>query len=46
MDLTGSFCLSCRYIVSDCDSIDVMVDDHKFLDDTKEDAVAQAFKAG
>ncbi|CAB4306790.1 unnamed protein product [Prunus armeniaca] len=34
------------YIVSDCDSIDVMVDDHKFLDDTKEDAVAQAFKAG
>lgn len=34
------------YIVSDCDSIEVMVHDHKFLDDTKEDAVARTLKAG
>ncbi|KAJ0103629.1 hypothetical protein Patl1_04210 [Pistacia atlantica] len=34
------------YIVSDCDSIEVMVDDHKFLGDTNEDAVARTLKAG
>ncbi|XP_038680677.1 probable beta-D-xylosidase 5 [Tripterygium wilfordii] len=34
------------YIVADCDSIEVMVDDHKFLNDTKEDAVARVLKAG
>ncbi|XP_012072480.1 probable beta-D-xylosidase 5 [Jatropha curcas] len=34
------------YIVSDCDSIEVMVNDHKFLGDTKEDAVARTLKAG
>ncbi|KAL5774052.1 hypothetical protein ACOSP7_011609 [Xanthoceras sorbifolium] len=34
------------YIVSDCDSIEVMVDNHKFLGDTKEDAVARTLKAG
>ncbi|KAF2314665.1 hypothetical protein GH714_028370 [Hevea brasiliensis] len=34
------------YIVADCDSIQVMVDDHKYLSDTKEDAVAQTLKAG
>ncbi|KAJ6741054.1 SUGAR HYDROLASE-RELATED [Salix purpurea] len=34
------------YIVSDCDSLQVMVDDHKWLGDTKEDAVAQTLKAG
>ncbi|XP_015574947.2 probable beta-D-xylosidase 5 [Ricinus communis] len=34
------------YIVSDCDSIEVMVDNHKFLGDTNEDAVAQVLKAG
>ncbi|KAJ8761238.1 hypothetical protein K2173_001294 [Erythroxylum novogranatense] len=34
------------YIVADCDSIEVMVDDHKFLGDTNEEAVARAFKAG
>ncbi|KAJ0017072.1 hypothetical protein Pint_10025 [Pistacia integerrima] len=34
------------YIVSDCDSIDVMVNKHKFLGDTNEDAVAQTLKAG
>jgi beta-D-xylosidase 4 len=35
-----------RYIVSDCDSIKVIMDDHKWLGDTKEDAVAQVLKAG
>ncbi|KAI3410324.1 Fn3_like domain-containing protein [Psidium guajava] len=34
------------YIVSDCDSIEVMVDNHKFLSDTNEDAVARTLKAG
>ncbi|XP_021686167.2 probable beta-D-xylosidase 5 [Hevea brasiliensis] len=34
------------YIVSDCDSIEVMVDDQEFLSDTNEDAVAQTLKAG
>ncbi|KAJ8758836.1 hypothetical protein K2173_002615 [Erythroxylum novogranatense] len=34
------------YIVSDCDSIEVMVDGHKWLVDTGEDAVAQTLKAG
>ncbi|XP_038711090.1 probable beta-D-xylosidase 5 isoform X1 [Tripterygium wilfordii] len=34
------------YIVSDCDSIEVMHDDHKWLGDSKEDAVAQVLKAG
>ncbi|KAL5710987.1 xylan 1,4-beta-xylosidase [Ranunculus cassubicifolius] len=34
------------YIVADCDSVKVMVEDHKYLNDTPEDAVAQAFKAG
>ncbi|XP_037493295.1 probable beta-D-xylosidase 5 [Jatropha curcas] len=34
------------YIVSDCDSIQVMVERHKFLGDTKEDAVARTLKAG
>ncbi|OWM73048.1 hypothetical protein CDL15_Pgr001162 [Punica granatum] len=34
------------YIVSDCDSIQVMVDNHKYLQDTKEDAVARTLKAG
>lgn len=35
-----------RYIVSDCDSIEVMVDGHKWLGDTQEDAVSQVLKAG
>ncbi|PKI74331.1 hypothetical protein CRG98_005211, partial [Punica granatum] len=30
----------------DCDSIQVMVDNHKYLQDTKEDAVARTLKAG
>ncbi|KAJ7968896.1 Beta-D-xylosidase [Quillaja saponaria] len=34
------------YIVSDCDSIEVLVDNHKWLGDSKEDAVAQTLKAG
>ncbi|XP_023517807.1 probable beta-D-xylosidase 5 [Cucurbita pepo subsp. pepo] len=34
------------YIVSDCDSIEVMVDHQHFLQDTNEDAVAQTLKAG
>ncbi|TQD71672.1 hypothetical protein C1H46_042792 [Malus baccata] len=34
------------YIVADCDSLEVMVDHHKWLSDTKEDAAAQALKAG
>ncbi|KAJ7968895.1 Beta-D-xylosidase [Quillaja saponaria] len=34
------------YIVADCDSIEVMVDFHKWLGDTQEDAVAQTLKAG
>ncbi|XP_052206829.1 probable beta-D-xylosidase 5 [Diospyros lotus] len=34
------------YIVSDCDSIEVMIDGHKWLGDTPEDAVAQTLKAG
>lgn len=40
------YLLILRYIVSDCDSIQVLVDDHKWLGDTKEDAVAQTLKAG
>lgn len=35
-----------RYIVSDCDSIQVLVDNHKYLGDTREDAVAQTLRAG
>ncbi|XP_021888495.1 probable beta-D-xylosidase 5 [Carica papaya] len=34
------------YLVSDCDSIEVMVDNHQFINDTNEDAVAQTLKAG
>ncbi|CAL9192290.1 probable beta-D-xylosidase 2 [Musa acuminata AAA Group] len=34
------------YIVSDCDSIDVLLNTQKFLDDTPEDAVAQVLRAG
>ncbi|XP_071924046.1 beta-xylosidase/alpha-L-arabinofuranosidase 2-like [Coffea arabica] len=34
------------YIVSDCDSIEVMYKNHKWLNDTPEAAVAQALKAG
>ncbi|KAL7211477.1 hypothetical protein ACSBR2_014359 [Camellia fascicularis] len=34
------------YIVSDCDSIEVMLDDQKWLHDEPEDAVSQALKAG
>ncbi|GLT91257.1 hypothetical protein SLE2022_091530 [Rubroshorea leprosula] len=34
------------YIVSDCDSIEVMVDGHKWLDDKGDDASAQTLKAG
>ncbi|XP_021595118.2 probable beta-D-xylosidase 5 [Manihot esculenta] len=34
------------YIVSDCDSIQVLVDNHKYLGDTREDAVAQTLRAG
>ncbi|KAG0496495.1 hypothetical protein HPP92_001186 [Vanilla planifolia] len=34
------------YIVSDCDSLEVIKDDHKWLGDTEEDVVAQAFNAG
>lgn len=44
--LTVEKLFSSRYIVSDCDSIEVMVDSHKFLGDTNEDAVAQTVKAG
>ncbi|XP_009802500.1 beta-xylosidase/alpha-L-arabinofuranosidase 1-like isoform X2 [Nicotiana sylvestris] len=34
------------YIVSDCDSIEVMLHGHKWLGDEPEDAVAQGLKAG
>ncbi|KAK4440139.1 putative beta-D-xylosidase 5 [Sesamum alatum] len=34
------------YIVSDCDSIEVMLHGHKWLDNEPEDAAAQALKAG
>ncbi|KAE8647744.1 hypothetical protein Csa_003474 [Cucumis sativus] len=34
------------YIVSDCDSVKVMVEDAHYLQDTNEDAVAQTLKAG
>ncbi|KAF8392685.1 hypothetical protein HHK36_023034 [Tetracentron sinense] len=34
------------YIVSDCDSIEVLMDGAKWLDDTHEDDVAQVLKAG
>ncbi|ESR62894.1 hypothetical protein CICLE_v10018058mg, partial [Citrus x clementina] len=34
------------YIVSDCDSIQTIVESHKFLNDTKEEAVARVLKAG
>ncbi|KAF2282803.1 hypothetical protein GH714_043094 [Hevea brasiliensis] len=34
------------YIVSDCDSIEVMVHGQKWLGDTQEDAVSQVLKAG
>lgn len=40
------FIVNYRYIVSDCDSIEVMLDGHKWLNDEPEDAVAQALKAG
>lgn len=33
-------------MASDCDSIEVIVDNQKFPNDTKEDAVAQTPKAG
>jgi hypothetical protein len=39
-------CLFYRYIVSDCDSIQVMVDNHKWLGNTKEDVVAQVLTKG
>lgn len=35
-----------RYIVSDCDSIEVMIDNQKWLNDKPEDTVSQALKAG
>ncbi|KAK4597146.1 hypothetical protein RGQ29_014940 [Quercus rubra] len=34
------------YIVSDCDSVSVMVTGHNFLNDTYEDAIAQTLRAG
>ncbi|KAL2484224.1 putative beta-D-xylosidase 5 [Forsythia ovata] len=34
------------YIVSDCDSIEVIINHHKWLKDLPEDAVAQGLKAG
>ncbi|OAY62547.1 Beta-xylosidase/alpha-L-arabinofuranosidase 2 [Ananas comosus] len=34
------------YIVADCDSIEVIVDQQKYLADTPEDAVAQVLKGG
>ncbi|WOG85002.1 hypothetical protein DCAR_0104188 [Daucus carota subsp. sativus] len=34
------------YIVSDCDSIEVMIDNQKWLNDKPEDTVSQALKAG
>ncbi|XP_042516064.1 beta-xylosidase/alpha-L-arabinofuranosidase 1-like [Macadamia integrifolia] len=34
------------YIVADCDSIEVMVSGHKYLNDTPVEAVGQALKAG
>ncbi|KAG0498838.1 hypothetical protein HPP92_003529 [Vanilla planifolia] len=34
------------YIVSDCDSLETMADGHHWLNDTKEDTVAQALNAG
>ncbi|XP_006858943.2 beta-xylosidase/alpha-L-arabinofuranosidase 1 [Amborella trichopoda] len=34
------------YIVSDCDSLEVMHHGHKFLNDTPEDTVAQTLRAG
>ncbi|XP_030960969.1 probable beta-D-xylosidase 5 [Quercus lobata] len=34
------------YIVADCDSVEVMVTGHKFLNDSNEDVVAQTLKAG
>ncbi|CAK7338187.1 unnamed protein product [Dovyalis caffra] len=34
------------YIVADCDSVQVMVDNHKWLNVTKEEAVAKSLKAG
>ncbi|KAL6008782.1 hypothetical protein ACLOJK_022008 [Asimina triloba] len=34
------------YIVSDCDSIEVMVDNHHWLNDKPEDAVRQVIRAG
>lgn len=40
------FFLLYRYIVTDCDSLEVMFKDQKFLDDMPEDAVAQALRAG
>lgn len=32
--------------MSDCDSIEVMIDNQKWLNDKPEDAVSQALKAG
>ncbi|KAJ4826621.1 hypothetical protein Tsubulata_002221 [Turnera subulata] len=34
------------YIVSDCDSVEVLVDQHKWLGDSNEDAVAHTLRAG
>ncbi|KAJ0980535.1 hypothetical protein J5N97_008790 [Dioscorea zingiberensis] len=34
------------YIVADCDSVETMVDDQKWLNDEPENAVAQAMRAG
>lgn len=36
----------CRYIVSDCDSIETMVDDLQWMNDEPENAVAQVMRAG
>ncbi|KDP30466.1 hypothetical protein JCGZ_16145 [Jatropha curcas] len=44
--ISDAISLMLEYIVSDCDSIQVMVERHKFLGDTKEDAVARTLKAG
>ena len=35
-----------RYVVADCDSIEVMVNDHKWLDVDNETAVAYTLQAG
>ena len=45
MMLIDIFCFLCRYIVSDCDSVEVYYDDIHYTA-TPEDAVALALKAG